>query len=361
MSQLELFIHAKELITSEQYEEAESILIGLNLPQAKELLEELRLVSTQDDSTSSNSTSSHHFVRVADIPAGTQIGSLSFGRNVVRLTPTLLVLGASIVCAIIVGLIYWFISRYFYFYFIQPFIVMAIVGAFVSRFIKKWTLRNSRITLLIGLTAGIFMYGTYRYSSYATFQSGSANEIRKANPYLNSVQINFVIDEYLREKTGITGFRGFVQLQAQNGLNGSLFMISGQTAFAGDFRMEVGVTYLYWVLEIIIIVFGTASISSHEHSMRPVCENSGQWIDMQTIGYLLKEDVEEFVTMINQSDYIIAAALVSKAENEIRVDVGMCQPDADEALFRVWSGNDDIVRLTLIPGELARQFKFGST
>ena len=180
---------------------------------------------------------------------------------------------AGLIAAILMGGILYAIEHYAGFYLIVlfPAIAGAVAGFALSKAINITKIRNGAVAGLLGLIAAIALVGTYHYGKYQLELKDDARQflISKNLPVTDGA-VNETTDEFLKSETGATGFVGFLQLEAQQGIS-----ITRSSSSSG---IELkGIWYwVYSAVEFGVVLFVIAGIASAAAS-EPFNEAQQQW------------------------------------------------------------------------------------
>lgn len=349
----EQFTQVRGLIKEQKYDEARAILSKIDHPQAQDWLNRLDTLQTRSAETvvtESNSPTQTQFIPLKALKSGDVVGSIAVGSKSASIVGVLLTTLVAIISGVLVGLGLQFSSQFFYLYIAQPLVIAAIAGFAIQFAIHIGKLRHAPTALLLGLLAAILLYGTYRVSEYFEFRRIIADEILQIEPTLSQPDTDFFIDEFLREETGRGGLLGFIQLQANEGLSVS-YRSRGEL-----FRTNPFFTYVYWFVEIILII-GLIMLMALDRARKPYCVETGNWLRLKKVGYLPQEKLDEFLNAINSGNYELAAQVIDpKNKSNIPVQIAMCNPNANEGLLKVEyeAGRDskDIIEETIASGKL---------
>jgi len=290
-----------------------------------------------------------------DIKSGTQMGSLSFGSKHVPIIGFTISLLASILAGILIGILLLLSSLFFYIYFIQPLIAAFFVGLLVEFAIKKSKMRHTQLALILGLLAGLILYGTYRYGDFINYQRTVASDFRAHSQNFTDAEFSKSLNERLIELTGSGGFVGYLQLEAQKGLTYSLSFRgrdTGETLHTSAFF-----AYLYWVLEFAIVLMLPAYMS-YEQSKKAFCVDENKWLELARIAYVAQDKMETFLEAVKRQDFESAVQLVQAEEQPVQISIGICNQAAQEAMLKIVlidkKKTNTILEPSIIPGQFAR-------
>lgn len=211
-------------------------------------------------------------------------------------------IGASFLGGITIGSITFLLSYLIYFSFIFPIAMGTIGGKVMTHAIHKGKVRNPLLSSLFAGMSGLAIYGSLFWGAYWRFQ-------QKFPQFLSPLeQESFyssgkTIDEYLQERTGQTGFLGYVKYSAQEA-------VVIREAVQGDFAFNETLNWLYWLVELSIIE-GIIVTFSYSAAKKPFCEACDVWYNQpERLGNVKGRFYRHFLTLIQEENYFKAAELV---------------------------------------------------
>ena len=184
---------------------------------------------------------------------------------------TALIVG--LIAAILMGGVLYAIEHYAGFYLIVlfPAIAGAVIGFALSKAVNGSKIRNGAVAVLLGLIAATALTGTYHFAKYQFELKDDARQfLISKNLPVTDAAVDETTDEFLKSETGMTGFFGFLQLEAQQGIS-----ITRNSASSGiEFK---GVWYwVYTAVEFAIVLFVIAGIA-WAAAIEPFNEAQQQW------------------------------------------------------------------------------------
>jgi hypothetical protein len=179
--------------------------------------------------------------------------------------------GAAIAVGVVEGLVSSFINLLVIF----PIVIGVVAGAVASRKIKSGHMRAPLLVAVIaGLAAGtgqVAVYGT----RYVTWQHKVVPEIEAELANNGGGDARAQLEAVLQEKTGHTGFVGFLVLNSQVGVeiqhNGS----KGPLLTGVGYWIYFGVEMLFALATAVSIAWSAAS--------QPYCESCKQWYERRDL------------------------------------------------------------------------------
>ncbi|MEM9951799.1 MAG: hypothetical protein AAF846_09380 [Chloroflexota bacterium] len=375
------FVKARELIQNEQYAEARAILNAIDHSQAQDWLKRLDALearkakqatsnapvaktSNQETASPAQSTISEDGLWLIPLRGFSgEKGSIAIGSKKINITAVIITLIVSLIGGVVAGLGLMYSSWYVYLYIFQPILAALVAALFVWGAVKLTKLRHGRSAFFIGLLVALVLYGTYRVGNYIDFRRIVYEEVQTFEPNITNAEFNAGFNELMREETGFSGFLGYVHLEAIEGLSVSFRSRSGVSS--GElFRTNVFFTYVYWLVEIIIII-ATLVLTATDTSSKPYCVKSGKWLDFTLAGYIPREQLNAFMNALNQGDVnTIGQYLTNNSSSSIRVNVAMCDRQAGEGLIHILyqEGRDtkNILEPAIISGRVTERLLLAS-
>ncbi len=211
-------------------------------------------------------------------------------------------IGASLLGGITIGAITFLLTYLIYFAFIFPIAMGTIGGKVMTYAIQKGKVRNPLLSSLFAGVSGLAIYGSLFWGAYWRFQQRFPqllSPLEQESIYSSGKSI----DEYLQDKTGRTGFLGYVKYSAQEA-------VVIREAVKGDFAFNETLNWLYWLVELSIIE-GIIITFSYSAAKKPFCEACDVWYSQpERIGNVKGRFYPNFLTLIQDENYFKAAELV---------------------------------------------------
>lgn len=170
--------------------------------------------------------------------------------------------------------------------------------------------RNPLLAVCVAMLAGAMAWGTEHTTDYLRFHAEAYNSILKEYPQAPAEKINLVIDEWLKEKTGQSGFVGFMLLKA-NSNSVEITHITGGSALSAMTLSGFGLM-AYWFVELMITA-GVAGVVNRDYAKAPYCDNCNAWRKYRTPVIGTDANLEETIEQFQQRN--IAGALESLGKN----------------------------------------------
>ncbi len=211
--------------------------------------------------------------------------------------------GSSLLGGAVIGGIAQFIAQYIYLIILFP-LGMGLLGGGVMTFaIRKGKVRNPLIAAGFGMLTGLSICGSMHGLGYVQFKQSATEQIVKEVGPVRSKQSDQIIDIFLKEETGSSGFWGYLKYSAQEGVT-----ISPR----GNSELNLGETgtWIYWLIELIVIdaIIVAITYASAKH---PYCETCDQWYDSEKyLGGISTKSSKSFLKLLNEGRFDEAGKLV---------------------------------------------------
>ncbi len=214
-----------------------------------------------------------------------------------------------VVCAVVgavAGVVEALIAHYVISLFlIFPLVLGAVVGGFAAKRIAKGKIRAPMAAALAGLVGGFVGQLSVHAVEYYEFRSTVSSKI--AGIAAKSGQSpDQIIDAVLVHETGHAGLRGYLALQAKQGIS---IKDEGESDDKGIKFTGVG-AYLLWIVEF-LLVMGVAALMAANRARKPFCESCKRWYDQNVpvvSGSGDKKDWSVVVQNLERGDFAAAVA-----------------------------------------------------
>jgi hypothetical protein len=177
--------------------------------------------------------------------------------------------------AVLMGGVLYAVEHYFNFYLVVlfPAIAAAVAALLLTSGVRAGKIRNSAIAALLGLVAAVALIGTYHFGKY---HFELKDEVRifltQQNATADAAAVERATDDFLRSETGSTGYWGFLQLEAKQGI--SITRASSSSSSGLELK---GVWYwIYALVELGIVAFILIAMANSA-AQEPFNERNGQW------------------------------------------------------------------------------------
>lgn len=211
------------------------------------------------------------------------------------------------VAGIVVGGVAHLVGRFFYLVILFP-IVMGMAGSWALGFsITRGKIRSILVAVILGMVCTISLYGSMHVFDYLQFKSEVKAAIAAEEPELanNPEQVEAVIDEWLESEVGDTGFLGYMEYAAKQGVS------IGRVGSDGGNIGKVG-TYIYWLIEFLIIA--GIIFAGSTAALEPFCSPCDTWYVKQDLSPTSLESVEEITAAMDRHDFETAAQKVEPTD-----------------------------------------------
>ncbi|HEX2697182.1 MAG TPA: hypothetical protein VHM28_05695, partial [Anaerolineales bacterium] len=119
---------------------------------------------------------------------------------------------ASILAGAIAGFVGYAIGQYFYMLFVFPFVLLIGGVLLFIPILKFFKALNPIFNALCGLLMGLMIFTSFHYTEYSIFRSRLTARL-EASQSINEGEASKSVDAFLKEKTGLSGFLGFMKYQ----------------------------------------------------------------------------------------------------------------------------------------------------
>lgn len=216
---------------------------------------------------------------------------------------------SSLLGGLAVGGITLMISLTVYLVLVFPAGMGLVSGVIMGNAIHRGKVRNPFLAVTFGAIAGLITYGTVHGGEYLLFRSKSAQEILThiGEEYGKNVDasVNHYIDTYLQQKTGSTGFLGYLKYNAKQGV--SIGRVGREEEAT---HLDETFTWLYWLVELAIIE-GIIIAIAYQKSREPFCEDCDQWYrDPKRLGNVRHGLSDNFLNLLQQNKFTKAGELI---------------------------------------------------
>lgn len=225
----------------------------------------------------------------------------------------ILLFGAALLAGIVIGGIASVISNFIYLVLIFPVIMGMAAGYVIKSVVISEKIRTPFVVVLTGLFATLIVYGSMHFFDYLQFRINLAKELQAQyfDEYGESApreNVQAFIDYVLAQKTGSSGFLGFILLEAQSGV--SLSQV-GPGSMPNDEGINLGsFTWLYWLVEMGFIAWPSIDPAYHK-SRELFCEHCNDWIPQgDHIGGIQPAALHQATALIKSRDFVGLAKML---------------------------------------------------
>jgi hypothetical protein len=182
------------------------------------------------------------------------------------------VLAASLLAGVVLGVIEGLISQWFSLFLLFPMLIGIAAGLTAAGMITRFKLRAPALALLLGFAGGAAGYVAEHVTVYVRDRWDLAATLKREAPGASDADISAAIDELLTRKGGAPGFRGFLTIAADQGVQ-----IKRMTSNDNDgLSLKGTAAWILWAIELL----GTAVIAgwiARSKAREPFCEDCGVW------------------------------------------------------------------------------------
>lgn len=164
----------------------------------------------------------------------------------------MLVLGA--IAAVAVGMALWAAENFIGLYLILVFpgIASFLLGGVLAFGVRVGKVRSPFIAVVIAILAGVLTMFVYHFAGYYITFRGEVRSvmIEQGSPNPTDRDVDDLVDLVLLDEVGQTGFIGYMQLIAREGIS-----ITRATSSSSSGVPITGAgVWIYWVVEVLIVV-----------------------------------------------------------------------------------------------------------
>lgn len=238
---------------------------------------------------------------------------------------------SSLVSSVAIGGATAFLGKFIYFIVLFPLGMGFATGSVLGFAVKKGKIRSPITALGLGLLGGLVTYGALMYGQYMNFQQETATIEN--------------VDTLLQERTGSSGFVGFLKISAKEGITISR---SGR----GGFTIKDNFVYLLWLIELGVVGFLAASIP-FAAANEPFNEDANEWYtEIKLIGSAPEESRDEIIRLLNMDDMVGASALLSSQTDMPTPRIDVYSQSSAAAPF-----SDSVIRVNYVSTNAKKQLE----
>jgi hypothetical protein len=194
--------------------------------------------------------------------------------------------------------------------------------------------RNPRLAVLVAVLAGSAAWGTGHVAGYLQFRSEAYSSLLGQHPQAQPAQIDRVIDLWLADQTGQSGFIGYMLLKAASTSIEIQHVVSG--AALPPMSLSGAGLIGYWLVELAVTA-GVAGYFNRNYSKAPYCDKCHAWRRYRTLVIGTSANLDDTVGQLRQHN--ISAALFSLRQrpegNIVRLEVEYCPTCYDSRLAKL--------------------------
>jgi hypothetical protein len=217
--------------------------------------------------------------------------------------------------AAIGALVSLFSQQVLYLIVVFPIAMGLLAGYFVARAVHAGKIRNPGVAIAAAILAGLIVYATLWAVDYLHFRSLTALLSSQSSP--TAAQVDDLMNNVLRQKTGQTGLIGYAMIRAQGADNHAL--------------VNLGPTFswIYWVIELALILW-MAVLVGRRPAYDPFCEPCNRWFGQQRLmGTLGASRSKEVLDLVNGGLFLKLGEELQSNPALPNLGVFMATPGAD--------------------------------
>ncbi|MCB9452290.1 MAG: hypothetical protein H6672_12690 [Anaerolineaceae bacterium] len=229
-----------------------------------------------------------------------------------------LLLIVALVSGLVLGGIMWAIDKYasFYLVFVFPLAGGAIAGGILALVIKSTKMQNPTMAVVVGLMAGVVMYGAYHGAFYyITFRNDYIRSEYSAS-YPGKTPTEAQLDDFMNEglmyRVQDTGFVGYLKYTASNG-----FSITSTTGSSSSSDLEIKDTgaFIYWGVEILLASI-VAAVIARNAAKEPFDEATNTWFDSrhQVVALAPNKSRKALLRALQEGQFQEAGAMLTQQQ-----------------------------------------------
>lgn len=182
------------------------------------------------------------------------------------------VLAASLLAGVTLGVIEGLVSRWLSLFILFPLFIGAAAGAVAAAMITRFKLRAPALALLLGFAGGTAGYVAEHVTDYVRFRSEVAAAFQQEQPTASDADISTAIDEMLIHEVGASGFQGFLQIAAREGIRVKRTESTSDTGLS----FQGTAAWILWAFELLCAAAVAAGIAWSK-ARKPFCEDCDTW------------------------------------------------------------------------------------
>ena len=177
-------------------------------------------------------------------------------------------------------------------------IFMGVAGGWMLAWaIRKGKVRSALTAVLAAVLMGVLMYGIYNAGDFLRFRRDVTEAITMEYGPQDQADIDLFIEMVLEDETGLSGFPGYLLLNAKDGVTLS-------RTYGSDGIVLNGVWYwLLFAVELGLIIYFAAQ-AAVKQARQPFCAVCDRWYSAsQFLGFAAVEKEAELLAGVEQHSY----------------------------------------------------------
>jgi hypothetical protein len=181
------------------------------------------------------------------------------------------VLGTAAAGGVITGVVEGLLDPWFSLFLIFPLLIGLAAGGAAAWMIGSRQLRAPLLAMLLAAVGGAAGYVAVHTVDYLRFRSHVAELVRHDQPAASDDAVAAAMDEFLVEQTGASGFRGYLDLAAREGVR-----VKHTGSSDEGFAFTGTAAWIVWLCEMLLAA-GTAGWIAYGRARAPFCETCEVW------------------------------------------------------------------------------------
>jgi hypothetical protein len=209
-----------------------------------------------------------------------------------------ILLAAVLLGGTVLGVLVSLLSTQVYLILVFPLVMGLLGGAMVAAVVRAGKIRNPGVAIAAAVMIGIIIYAAMWATDYIQFRNNRIAEFIVTNPGADPSQADAMIDTVLKERTGQTGFLGYLLYEGAEGVS------VGRIGSQKFLNLGPVVSWIDWVVELIILLWAAVRTGS-KPAYEPFCETCGRWYDKpQLLGTLGASRSKEVLNLVENEQYV---------------------------------------------------------
>lgn len=201
-----------------------------------------------------------------------------------------------VISGLLVGGIVAFISQFFYLIFLFPLLMGAGAAFVMATGVRGLKIPHASLAVLAALVLCIVLYTSLHYGQYLLFIQQAHADVAQELGSIDAASIDELLDLFLLEETGATGFVGYMLLQVDSGFE------VGRTTSSTSLPVSGSMIWIYWLIEFAVIA-GMAALAAVGASSKTFCHACEEWYTSQRLGSVARESATQFLQAVQMDDF----------------------------------------------------------
>lgn len=222
-------------------------------------------------------------------------------RPLIPLDGCLLMILFGLAGGLLAGGLVFGISRIIYLIILFPIGMGMAAGYLIAKAVRVGKVRHAGVAALAAVGTGLLIYGAFWVGEYLAFRSEVREFIMEEMVAefgeSDALAANQIVDRFLEEEVGSGGVGGFVLLSAREGME------LGRIGRGQMLNIGQTLTWIYWLVEIVIIAAVAAGIAMDEAG-RPFCTTHDRWYERnKLVGGVVVEQANTAMQLLQTGQY----------------------------------------------------------